>query len=148
MRQRGEKTDPVGADTSLKIRKTATRGISLFLMATSQPKGFAQFSDATSDLLSVFEVDAYLEGFTAIGSFGVPLSQASVGERQATQQFSFFRRINSVLSCEGGGAKTPLRFFECSSLKSRPSGMGQPKYQSVAIGERSGLQEMIGDFSG
>ncbi len=85
----GEQTHPVGADISLKIRKAATRGSSRFLIATSHPKGFGQFSDATSDLPSISEVDADLEGCTAIGNFGLPLSQASVGDRQATQQLSF-----------------------------------------------------------
>ena len=69
---------------------------SRFSQPAGEPKGLAQAYRAFPHPFPVAQVDAYLDCFTAIGNFGVPISQTSVNGRQAIQHVNFLRRLNDV----------------------------------------------------
>lgn len=72
-------------------------GFRRFRQAAGPRKGLRQLYKTSSYPLAVAQLDAYFERFTAVGDFGVLLSQTSLGSRKAFQQVGFFRRINGVL---------------------------------------------------
>jgi hypothetical protein len=144
--QSSEQTGPISADIR-QVTEPEPSCFGRFLKASRREQAICKLIEGFAHQLPIAEFDVDLERFTQDCNHRLPLAKTSLGNRQAGEQVSSFSQVAGIQMQQGGPQIGP-RFVICCGLQRGRSRPRQPKEQLVALGERSSLEEMIGDFSG